>query len=141
MSEEYRSCLDRVQDEWEDRRTDLAAILGIEEDEGRLEDLGLDPEDPFLGEYGLAFDYVPAGTFQDQGEGYFRYQLSWGGPADELRFYADPDLRVYKIEYWFLDWSDGAKVIVTNDPVAQAVADWFEGVDAFRVELEKARAE
>jgi len=98
-------------------------------------------EDPFLGEYGLAFDYVPAGTFQGQEEGYFRYQLSWGGPGDEIRFYADADLHVYKIEYWFLDWYDGAKLDVTNDAVAQAVADWFEEVDAFRVELEKARAE
>ena len=31
-------------------------------------------------EYGLAFDYVAPGTFNDQREGYWRYQISWGGP-------------------------------------------------------------
>jgi len=65
-----------------------------------------------LNEYGLGFDYVPPGTFPDQEEGYFRYQLSWGGPSDEFRIYADQINRwqwsIYRIEYWFLDWFDGA---------------------------------
>lgn len=62
-------------------------------------------------EYGLAFDYVAAGTFRDQSEGYFRYQISWGGPSEEFRFYANAqDHSCYKVEFWFLDWFDGAKV-------------------------------
>jgi len=59
-------------------------------------------------EYGLSFDYVPADTFEEQEQGYFRYQLSWGGPSDEFRFYCDPELNCYCIEYVFMDWFDGA---------------------------------
>jgi len=88
---------------------------------GRIDDLDYllrmsyrDPEtyDDELGrldEYGLDFGYIPPNTWEDQKEGYFRYQLSWGGPSDEFRFYVNPDFSVYRIEYWFLDWYDGAK--------------------------------
>ena len=65
-----------------------------------------------LCEYGLSFDYVAPGTFRDQRRGYWRYQLSWGGPGDEFRFYADENKQLTRIEYWFLDWLDGAKVRV-----------------------------
>lgn len=63
-------------------------------------------------EYGLGIDYVAPGTFRDQKRGYFRYQLSWGGPSDEFRFYLDENLNPTRIEYWFLDWFDGAKIIL-----------------------------
>ena len=33
----------------------------------------------------LSTDYVPSNTFNDQDEGYYRIQFSWGGPSDELR--------------------------------------------------------
>jgi len=52
--------------------------------------------------HGLCFDYVAANTFRDQDEGYYRYQISWGGPSDEFRFFRDG-----RIEYWFMDWFDG----------------------------------
>jgi len=62
----------------------------------------------------LWFDYVPAGTFADQNLGYFIYQLSTGGPGDEFRFFASKGQGgrwfVYKVEYWYLDWFDGAKI-------------------------------
>ena len=80
-----------------------------------------------LAEYGLSFDYVPAHTFNDQREGYFRYQLSWGGPSDEFRFFTGPELSCHRIEYWFLGWFDGASR--TLDGNAQQllieVLDWF----------------
>jgi hypothetical protein len=69
-------------------------------------------------EYGLCFDYVAPGTFNDQDEGYFRYQLSWGGPSDEFRIYAqgrEYDWSIYRIEYWFLDWYDGASRTLSGD--------------------------
>lgn len=72
-----------------------------------------------LYEYGLSFDYVAPHTFEDQKEGYFRYQLSWGGPSDEFRIYVqkidDWKFSVDNIEYWFLDWFDGAKVNLWGD--------------------------
>lgn len=54
--------------------------------------------------YGLCFDYVPATNGTD---GYFRWQLSWGGPGDEFRFYTDARLHLYKVEYAFFDWFKG----------------------------------
>lgn len=60
-------------------------------------------------EYGLSFDFVPAFTFSDQEIPFFRYQISYGGPSEEFRFFVDPHLVPYKIEFWYLDWFDGAK--------------------------------
>ena len=72
----------------------------------QVENLGFFPE------YGLCFDYVPRGTFGDQRRGYFRYQLSWGGPSDEFRFFVDETFTPTRIEYWFIDWFDGAHIIL-----------------------------
>lgn len=66
-------------------------------------------------EYGLAFDYVGPYTFADQSQAYFRYQISYGGPSTEYRFYVSPDLSLYHCEYWYLDWFDGAKADVPLD--------------------------
>lgn len=67
-------------------------------------------------EYGLCFDYVAPGTFTDQREGYWRYQISWGGPSDEFRFYAGGcgDQQPYRISYVFLDWFDGHERALTG---------------------------
>jgi hypothetical protein len=62
--------------------------------------------------YGLSFDYVRG---DDGDPGYFRYQLSWGGPSDEFRFYVDPDFVCYKVEYAFLNWFDGATRRLYNE--------------------------
>ena len=68
-----------------------------------------DPDSPDFYEYGLSFDYVEPNTFQGQRRGYFRYQLSWGGPSDEFRYYVDERLQPTKITYNFMDWWDGAE--------------------------------
>lgn len=104
---EQKSCKQRVGKEWEDRRKDIEEALRSEDG---------------LNELGLSLDLVEAGTFKDQREDYVRYQMSWGGPSDELRFYKNGD-----IEYWFMDWYDGACIDVTNDKMAQAVRDYFSG--------------
>ena len=67
-----------------------------------------DPEIGNMFDYGLSFDYVAANTFQKQRKGYFSYLLNWGGPSNEIRFYCDLELKPYKIEYWYMDWFDGA---------------------------------
>ena len=63
----------------------------------------------------LCWDYVEKGTFDDQERGYFRLQLSWGGPGDEFRIYVDYDKSIDYIEYWYLDWYDGASVRIGSD--------------------------
>src|SRR4029077_19153008 len=96
----------------------------------RLEDIrelwtlyqkGNDKVNPDLGrfeEYGLSWDYVREETFKDQEQAFFRYQLSTGGPQDEFRFYVNPNFSAYKVEYWFLDWFDGAhRELEGNDKI------------------------
>ncbi len=108
-----QKCKDKVDQSFESTMEDLAGMWerhceGIE-----------DHEDGNLYEYGLCFDYVAPGTFDDQREGFWRYQLSTGGPGTEFRIYASLDgeygVAIYRIEYWYLDWFDGAKVEVTGD--------------------------
>jgi hypothetical protein len=67
-----------------DRVSDLKKLFTAHQrgDEDNLATLGT------FAEYGLGFDYVAPGTFVDAPEGYWRYQISWGGPSDEFRFYA-----------------------------------------------------
>lgn len=116
-------CKDRIGAHLTNRISDLrklwrAYCAGAED----VPDLGS------LHEYGLAFDYVAAGTFKDQGAGYFRYQLSWGGPSDEFRFYTDAELRIERIEYWFLDWFDGAHRVLRGRrrELMAEIFGWFE---------------
>ena len=63
-------------------------------------------------EYGLSFDYVPVGTFNNQRRGFFRYQISYGGPSEEFRFYSDEKLNLISCNFHFLDWFDGASARV-----------------------------
>ena len=93
MTNREKSCKDLVSSEWKDRQKDL-----------QQEDFE-----------GLSFDYVEANTFDDQKEGYWRWQFSWGGPSDELRAYVNRDDSMHRLEYWFMDWFDGAKVNVTAE--------------------------
>ena len=87
-------------------RDDLEQFLAEE-----FSDLvGYDDFFDYVNQSGLCFDRVEAGTFEGQRAGYWRWQLSWGGPADEFRLFDDDSL-----EYWYLDWGDGASVDVTDD--------------------------
>lgn len=107
------SCQDRVDRELAKTLADLAKLWWLY-NEGDGEDDG-DPELGRFHDYGLSIDYVQPNTFQDQPFGFLRYQISTGGPGDEFRFFIDADLRCYKVEYWFLDWFDGASRILEGD--------------------------
>ena len=77
----------------------------------------------------LCWDYVEKGTFDGQERGYFRLQLSWGGPGDEFRIYVDYDKSIDYIEYWYLDWYDGASVLVGADTASHYVCSGFLEVE------------
>ena len=81
-------CKDVVEERWKGRQKDLR--------NNEFEPLG--------------FDYVEPGTWPEQWEGYYRWQFSWGGPSDELRAFVNPDHSIHRLEYWFMDWMDGAKL-------------------------------
>ena len=72
-------------------------------------------------DYGLGFDYVELGTFDDMTEDYFRYQLCWGGPSAEVRFHED------WTEFVFMDWFTGVGFDVSGKDWAIWLRDWFDG--------------
>jgi len=82
---------------------------------------GYDDFFDYVNKSGLCFDRVEAGTFKDQRDGYWRWQLSWGGPSDEFRLFDNGDL-----EYWYLDWFDGACVKVTDEIFENIMANFKE---------------
>ena len=102
------NCKERVSAELRGRIADLRKLwkMNCEDPEQSDEELGN------FSEYGLSFAYVPPGTWEKQKRGYFRYQLAWGGPSDEFRFFTNPDFSVYRAEYCFMDWFDGARRIL-----------------------------
>ena len=99
--------------DWDEETWETANNFGI------LKDMNNDEIQDCLLEaasnYGLSFDYVPAETFKDQKRGYFRYQISWGGPSEEIRFYIGYDCEPYKIEFWFLDWFTGHRIELAGE--------------------------
>jgi hypothetical protein len=131
-----RSCKERIQEQY-DREIKAVRTLW------NLYQRGEDEGDPDLGtfpEHGLSFDYVAAGTFSDQKEGFFRWQISTGGPGDEFRFYTDAQVKVYCIEYVFLDWWDGATLELSGqdyDLLAE-IFEFFRDCGAVESELRKA---
>ncbi len=121
--ENQATCKERVRPHLESRLSDIRKLWEAYKsgDENGVEDLGM------FHEYGLCFDYVAPGTFKGQKRGYFRYQLSWGGPSDEFRFYCDENFELVRIEYWFLDWFDGAKIPLSghdNELLAEIFHDF-----------------
>ena len=96
--QERDDCKSLVSSKWKDRQKDLIARDGSDRE---FE--------------GLSFDYVAPHTFKDQTEGYWRWQFSWGGPGDELRAFVNRDDSIHRLEYWYLDWFDGAKVNVAAE--------------------------
>lgn len=129
MSDRDKKCKEVVRDHFKSRMDDLRQLWDAycRGDEECVEGLGR------FEDYGLCFDYVAPGTFNDQRRGYFRYQLSWGGPSDEFRFYLDETRRPTRIEYWYLDWFDGAKTTVRSgknwDLLIEIFASFSECLD------------
>ena len=114
------TCKERINDEYADRIETIESILDRIDLQRFKKGNGHDIEDPDyvevaeteLDEYGLCFDYVEPNTFEDQKRGYLRWQLSWGGPSDEFRFFIDEQGGITDIEYHFMDWFDGAVIDV-----------------------------
>lgn len=122
--ETQRTCKERVGENLKGRLDDLRILFDLYQQDA-------DASHPDLGQfsdYGLGFDYVAPGTFTGQRWGYFRYQLSWGGPSDEFRFYCDERLSLVRAEYWLMDWGDGAKKTVTKNKLVQEIFDFFKEI-------------
>ena len=113
INEHYKGRIEDIRQLWEAYKVNP---------EAEVEDLGV------WNEYGLCLDYVAPRTFRDQRRGYLRYQISTGGPGDEFRFYMSEDLTLTRVEYWFLDWFDGAHKTLKQgadfDLLAEIYEDW-----------------
>lgn len=112
------TCDQRIDVELEKVKQDIELYFN---DSDIFEEGSNDPEMPPFHDYALGFDYVEPGTFNNQQCGYYRYQLSYGGPSDEIRFFPNG-----VIEYWFLDWFDGASRDVTKEDWAVRLREEFE---------------
>ena len=119
-------CADIVHAQWVSRLNDLEKLYAI-----AVEECEVDNDEHWLDHYGLCFHYVEAGTFEGQHEGYYRYQLSCGGPSQEIRYFVSRDENgqlwhtPYRIEFWHMDWGDGACVDITDNDTASNVYTYF----------------
>ena len=138
------SCADLVDQQYQDQENDLKEIKDYFDDfetlcEGgqiakrKASEMGGNDyhyQDSFFDYlndgYFLSWDFVEPFTFgDDQKAGYWRLQISYGGPSSEFRIYADSEKEIRKIEYWYMDWFDGACVDVPHDSVSFSVCDMF----------------
>lgn len=92
-------------------------------------------------EYGVGFDYVAAGTFERQRVGYFRYQLSYGGPAEEFRFFVDPEHNLIRAEFWLLDWFTGSCIDCTSQQTVKSIWEHFKDTESSRYAFRRAMTE
>ena len=90
-------CENRIAEEWANRKESMRTTTDAD----------------LLNGYALCFDYVEANTFGTH-DGYHRYQMSWGGPQDEVRFYDDG-----QINYAFLDWYDHAEIPIEREAITK----------------------
>ena len=121
MKTKLKPCRELISDNLEDRAADFIAFMNADDlDENILNKDG-DEIGSFYS-YGLAFDFVE--ECEHNGHhmaGYWRYQLSWGGPSDEIRFYKDGG-----IEYWYMDWFDGAGKDIRHLDWAKWLEEMFD---------------
>ncbi len=131
----HTTCQQRIQSHYVDRMKDIRKLWRAYSDgKDDVKDLGN------IHDYGLCFDYVPADTFNGQREGFFRWQLSTGGPGDEFRFYADASRHCYRVDYVFLDWFDIAtkRVSTQGRELLIEIWDWFKEMGSVQAELDQA---
>ena len=108
----HKSCADRIEQNFQDR------YMEIQEDMK----LSFFPANYFE-QKGLSIDLIEKNDL-DLDDHFIRYQLSWGGPQDEFRFWKNG-----KISYHFMDWFDHAEkditVMTRQDPVMEKFFDLF----------------
>jgi hypothetical protein len=108
QTDEEKKCIDKVAPALASRLATLREMVKAYEDPDNDDDTTEDGE--CLNEYGLCFDYVEPNTFDEQPDGFWRYQLSYGGPSEEFRFHDHGE-----IEFRYHDWYDGAGIVLMNE--------------------------
>lgn len=111
--------------EWEEATEgEQCAMKAIDKNNG--DDFhGYDDLYDYVNQNCLGWHYVAPFTFEDQRAGYYRLQLSYGGPSDEFRIYVDDEKNICGVEYWYMDWFDGACVNADKEDVVNDVIESF----------------
>lgn len=130
------SCKERVGAAYHSRFADIRKLWELYKKDPELSDEDCGKWD----EYGLSFDYVAPDTFKNQRRGYFRYQISYGGPSEEIRTHCDENFNMTRAEFWFLDWFDGAKRNVTGKNLETWKEIWEDFRDVGLLEYEHKKA-
>jgi hypothetical protein len=133
-----KKCEDLVQEKYQARLKDIKEAYQKNDNEKNIEQGDNNNFDliQWLSEYGLSWGYVLPNTFNNQSEGYYRWQLSWGGPSDEFRIFTDSDKNIQSVEYWYLDWFDGASIEIDDYQVIEMI-NWQLELDKFPYEYEE----
>ena len=136
-----KTCKERVDKNYQSRMHEIRTLYALWLKDSEYYDYERGNLDSY---YGLSFDYVSPGTYNDQSEGYFRYLLSWDGPSDEFRIYAyqidSYKWSIYRIEYWFLDWFDGSHIELSGydkEFTIELMTALFIDIGSFDHEYEK----
>lgn len=105
------TCKERIGNKLKRRIADIKKLWQLYQKDPELsEDIGT------LDEYGISFEYTTEKGKLEKGKpAFFKWLLSTGGPGDEFRFFVNPDLSLYKVEYWFFDWFDSAKITLKGN--------------------------
>ncbi len=121
MTTKELKCSERIESSFLSRREDLEQVLECKGDFSHCEDTI-----EALNEFSLCFDYVE--HEEEDKKDFWRFQISWGGPSEEFRIFTDgQEGPIEKIEYWFLDWFDGASKDVTQENINEkwTLKDFF----------------
>ncbi len=142
-AERQRSCEERIGAHYKRTLEEIRKVAGLEEIEpSDLEDYGVDvdgfwededaPEDERELDQDAAreelSDRFNEGILSVDRRAVVRVCFSWGGPADYIDIYIDPeDKSIYRAVYLFQDWFDGAEREIrgTDLDAVAAVFDWL----------------
>ena len=116
-------CKDLVQSSWESKEEDYKNF----KDEGDYESLY-----DYVNQTALSFDKVHKNSKENIDRSYYRLQISWGGPSTEFRAFLNADHDIDYIEYWYLDWFDGASINIPRDSKSWEVVEDFVTIETYR---------
>ena len=116
-------CKDLVQSSWESQEEDYKNF----KDEGDYESLY-----DYVNQTALSFDKVHKNSKENIDRSYYRLQISWGGPSTEFRAFLNADHDIDYIEYWYLDWFDGASINLPRDSKSWEVVEDFVTIETYR---------
>ena len=116
-------CKDLVQSSWESQEEDYKNF----KDEGDYESLY-----DYVNQTALSFDKVHKNSKENIDRSFYRLHLSWGGPSTEFRAFLNADHDIDYIEYWYLDWFDGASINIPRDSKSWEVVEDFVTIETYR---------